>query len=464
MLVLCAPMAGERMTNGKLLIVDDDKVAMKNLEQVMKRAGYAVVATQSGGNALALLEKQPFDVVLSELRMDKVDGLQLLRRCRDNHPDTEVVLISGHATLASAVEAMRQGAFHCLAKPCQMEEVRQVVAAALEKIRHRQDRHRLKKQVEDYQDKVRILTQDSRMQHLLDMARQVAPTDCNILITGESGTGKELFARYLHHQSGRESGPFVAVNCGAFNEDLLANELFGHIKGAFTGAHSDKKGLLEAASGGTLFLDEITEMSPAMQVKLLRVIQEKEVLPLGATTPVKVDVRFIAATNRDVQEMVKQGGFRQDLYFRLNVVNLHIPALSARREDVPLLAHHFLAKHAALMGKAVDELAPDALDLLRAYDFPGNVRELENIIERGVALTVGHSISPAHLPDDLRELSIRTFRKKAGRIPTLEQQEQDYIAWVLQEAGGNQTHAAQLLGIDRVSLWRKLKRYEVEKG
>jgi transcriptional regulator with PAS, ATPase and Fis domain len=205
-------------------------------------------------------------------------------------------------------------------------------------------------------------------------------------------------------------------------------------------------------------------MSPAMQVKLLRVIQEKEVLPLGATKPVPVDVRFVAATNRDVQEMVKAGGFRQDLYFRLNVVNLHIPALSARKEDVPLLAHHFLLKHATLMGKDVTELTPDTLDLLRAYDFPGNVRELENIIERGVALTTTQRIEPAHLPDDLRELSIRTFRKKEGRIPTLEKQEQDYITWVLQEAGGNQTLAAKMLGIDRVSLWRKLKRYEVEKA
>ena len=452
------------MTSGKLLIVDDDKVAMKNLEQVLRKEGYAVTATQSGGNAQALLEKQPFDVVLCELRMDKVDGMQLLKRCRESLPDTEVILITGHATLESAVEAMKQGAFYYLAKPCQPDEVREVVAGALEKIRLRRESGSLRAQVESYQDKVRILTQDSRMQHLLDMARQVAPTDCNILITGESGTGKELFARYLHHHSRRHARPFVAVNCGAFNEELLANELFGHVKGAFTGAHADKKGLLEAASGGTLFLDEITEMSPTMQVKLLRVIQEKEVLPLGATMPVKIDVRFIAATNRNVQEMGKQGGFRQDLYFRLNVVNLHIPALSARREDMPLLAHHFLLKHAALMGKDVKELAPDALDLLRAYDFPGNVRELENIIERGVAITTGHRIEAAHLPGDLRDLSIRTFRKKAGRIPTLEEQEQDYISWVLQEAGGNQTLAAQMLGIDRVSLWRKLKRYEVEKG
>ncbi|MDP2029591.1 MAG: sigma-54 dependent transcriptional regulator [Thiobacillus sp.] len=452
------------MTSGKVLIVDDEKVAMKNLEHVMKKEGYAVSASQSGSNALTLLEKQTFDVVLTDLRMEKVDGMQILKRCRESHPDTEVILITGYATLESAVEAMKHGAFYYIAKPYRLDEVRKVVAEALEKTRLKRENRSLREQVESYQGKVRILTQDSRMQHLLDMARQVAPTDCNILITGESGTGKELFARYLHHHSRREAGPFVAVNCGAFNEELLANELFGHSKGAFTGAHADKKGLLEAASGGTLFLDEITEMSPAMQVKLLRVIQEKEVLPLGATTPVKIDVRFIAATNRDVQEMVKQGGFRQDLYFRLNVVNLHIPALSARKEDVPLLAHHFLAKHAALMGKDVAELAPDTLDLLRAYDFPGNVRELENIIERGVALTNGYSIEPAQLPDDLRELSIRTFRKKAGRIPTLEEQEQDYIIWVLQESGGNQTLAAQTLGIDRVSLWRKLKRYEVEKA
>ena len=448
----------------RILIVDDDKNAMKNLEHAMRKEGHAVVATQSGGNALSLLEKQPFDVVLCELRMDKVDGMQILKRCREKHPDTEVILIGHRVTLESAVEAMRQGAFYCLDKPVRAEEVRRLTDEALEKNRLKRENRKLMKQAGSHRDKVPILSQDAAMQHLLEMARQIAPTDCNILITGESGTGKELFARYLHHHSRRAPGPFVAVNCGAFNEELLANELFGHAKGAFTGAHTDKKGLLEAAAGGTLFLDEITEMPPAMQVKLLRAIQEKEVLPLGSTLPVPVNVRFVAATNRNVQEMVKAGSFRQDLYFRLNVVNLHIPALSARKEDVPLLAHHFLLKHAALMGKAVSELSPEALELLGAYDFPGNVRELENIIERGVALAAGPRIEAAHLPADLRDLPFRTFRKKAGRIPTLDEQEQDYITWVLQEAGGNQTQAAQMLGIDRVSLWRKLKRYAVEKA
>jgi len=450
------------MSKGKMLIVDDEKVAVRNLEHVMKKEGYDVVATQSGTNALAHLEKQAFDVVLTDLRMEKVDGMQVLARCRQNCPDTEVILITGYATLESAVDAMKHGAFYYIAKPFRLDEVRKVVAEAMEKVRLRRENRALREQVESFAGKVRIITQDGEMQRLLDMARQVAPTDCNVLLTGESGTGKELFAQYLHHHSKRSDGPFLAINCGAFNEELLANELFGHVKGAFTGAATDKKGLLVAADGGTLFLDEITEMAPAMQVKLLRAIQEKEVLPLGATVPLKVDVRFVAATNRDVREMVAEGKFRQDLWYRLNVVNLNIPPLSKRREDVPLLAYHFLAKCAARMGKPVTEISAEAMGILRAYDFPGNVRELENIVERGVAIAGGDTIETAHLPNDLRELTIRTFRKKEGRLPSLEEQERDYIEWVLAEAGGNQTLAAQILGIDRVSLWRKLKRYQGE--
>jgi DNA-binding NtrC family response regulator len=453
-------------SKGRLLIVDDEKVAVRNLEHVMKKEGYEVTATQSGANALAFLDKQSFDVVLTDLRMEKVDGMQILKKCRETSPDTEVVLITGFATLESAVDAMKHGAFYYIAKPFRLDEVRKVVAEAMAKIELRRENQALREQVESYQGKVRIMTQDAEMQRLLEMARQIAPTDCNVLITGESGTGKELFAQYLHHHSKRggteNAGPFLAVNCGAFNEELLGNELFGHSKGAFTGAGADKKGLLVAASNGTLFLDEITEMSPAMQVKLLRVIQEKEVLPLGATMAVKVDVRFVAATNRDVQEMVKRGEFRQDLYFRLNVVNLFVPPLSRRRDDVPLLAYHFLKKCAARMGKPVSQISTETMDILRRYDFPGNVRELENIIERGVAVATGDTIEVAYLPEDLRDLSMLTFRKKDGRLPSLEEQERDYIRWVLQETGGNQTLAAQILGIDRVSLWRKLKRYQLE--
>jgi DNA-binding NtrC family response regulator len=447
---------------GKLLIVDDEKVALKNLEYVLKKEGYEVTATQSGANALGLLDKQLFDVILTDLRMEKVDGMQVLKKCRESCPDSEVIMITGFATLESAVEAMKHGAFYYIAKPFRLDEVRKVVSEALEKIRLKRENRELRQQIERYQGHVKIITQDAAMQKLLEMARQVAPTDCNVLITGESGTGKELFARYLHCHGNRIDGPFLAVNCGAFSEELLTNELFGHEKGAFTGASGDKKGLIEAASGGTLFLDEITEMSPSMQVKLLRVIQEREVLRLGGTEPIKVDVRFVAATNRDLQESMKNGSFRQDLYFRLNVVNLHIPPLSQRKEDIPLLSCFHLNKFTALMKRPVMEISPEAMALLKVYDFPGNVRELENIIERGVAISSGNVIEAAHLPDDLRELSIRTFRRKDGKIPTLEDQEKDYIRWVLMESGGNQTLAAQTLGIDRVSLWRKLKRYDLE--
>ncbi len=447
----------------RLLLVDDERIALRNLEHVLAKEGYAITATQSGPHALELLDSQPFDLVLTDMKMDKVDGMTLLRRCKAQHPDTEVIMITGYATLETAVAAMKEGAFHYIAKPFRLDEVRKTVAEALEKIRLKRENRALRAQLDAFTGRTRIITRDGGMQKLLDMARQVAPTGCNVLITGESGTGKELFARYLHDNGGRAEGPFLAVNCGAFNEELLANELFGHEKGAFTGAIG-KTGLLVAAHGGTLFLDEVTEMSPAMQVKLLRAIQEKEVLPIGGTKPAKVDVRFIAASNRNMKDWVADGRFRQDLYFRLNVVNLHIPPLSQRREDIPLLAQHFLDRAAPVMGKPVHTISEDALALLKAYDFPGNVRELENIIERGVAICQGDTLEAGHLPDDLRDLTIRAFRRRDGRVIPLEEQERDYILWVLEEAHGNQTLAAQMLGIDRVSLWRKLKKYGEEKG
>ena len=450
------------MQNGKILIIDDEKIALKNLEHIMKKEGYTVFATQSGQNAIKLLEEQSFDVVLTDLRMEKVDGMQILKRCHELYPDTEVIMITGFATLETAVETMKHGAFYYISKPFKLDEVRKVVHEAVEKVRLKHENQQLREQIENYQGKVKIITQDAHINKILDTARQIAPTDCNVLLSGESGTGEELFARYIHFSSNRSEGAFFAINCGAFTEELLSNELFGHEKGAFTGATTMKKGLIEMASGGTLFLDEITEMPPSMQVKLLRVIQEKEVLRLGATEPLKVDVRFIAATNRDIQSAIKTGNFRQDLYFRLNVVLLHIPPLSERKDDIPLLSYYFLKKYSLLMKKTVTEISPDVIALLMNYDFPGNVRELENIIERGVALSTGSSIETAHLPEDLRELSIKTFRRKEGKIPSLEDQEMSYITWVLNEVGGNKTLAAQILGIDRVSLWRKLKKYGLD--
>jgi len=446
----------------KILIVDDEKVTTKNLEHVMKKEGYEVIGTESGQNALKLLDEHQFDVILTDLRMEKVDGVQILKRCRELYPDTEVIMITGYATLESAIHAMKQGAFYYIAKPFKLDEVRKVVKEAVEKVKLKKENIALREQIEKYQGNVKIITQDANMHRLLETARQIAPTDCNVLISGESGTGKELFARFIHFNSKRAEGPFFAINCGAFTEELLSSELFGHEKGAFTGAITMKKGLIEMASQGTLFLDEITEMPSSMQVKLLRVIQEREVLRVGGTEPLKVDVRFIAASNRDIQDSIKSGRFRQDLYFRLNVVSIHIPPLSERKDDIPFLSYYFLKKYAILMKKDITEISQDVIALLMNYDFPGNVRELENIIERGVALANGNTIEVAYLPEDLKELSIRTFRKKEGKFPSLEEQEEAYIKWVLKEVGGNKTLAAQILGIDRVSLWRKLKRYGLE--
>jgi len=443
----------------RLLVVDDERIALKNLEHVLRKEGYDIVATESGSKALKHLEKEEFSVVLTDLHMPKVDGLQILERSRELCPDSEVIMITGYATVDSAVEAMKKGAYHYIAKPYRLDEVRKVVAEAVEKNRLRKENLKLRKHLEHLQEHGKIITQNLKMRKLLEMAKQVAPTDCNIIITGESGTGKELLARYVHQCSLRSDGPLLAINCGAFNEELLVNELFGHEKGAFTGANSLKKGLIEMASHGTLFLDEITEMSLAMQVKLLRVIEEKQVLRLGAIKPLDVDVRFIAATNRDIQDAIKSGHFRQDIFFRLNVVSLHIPPLSEHKDDIPLLVYYFLEKHAAAMKKDVKDVSPQVIKILMDYGFPGNIRELENVIERGIALCQGDTLEPVHLPKDITELEIWTFHGEDDRYPTLEEREKTYILWLLKKVGGNKTRAAELLGIDRISLWRKLKRY-----
>ncbi len=448
------------MNAGRILVVDDEKIAVRNLEHILKKEGYAVTATQSGAQALHYLEQQPFELVLTDLRMEKVDGLKVLAYCQDHLPDVEVIVITGFSTIDSAIEVMKKGAFYYLAKPFRLEEVRKVVAEAMAKVQLKLENKRLREQMASYQLKVRPITQNPAMLKLLETARQIAASDCNVLITGESGTGKELLAKYLHAQSDRRQAPYLAVNCGAFNEELLANELFGHEKGAFTGAVSSKPGLLEAAAGGTLLLDEITEMPLSMQVKLLRVIQEREILRLGSTQPTRIDVRFVAATNRDLRQLVQDGRFRQDLYFRINVVNLHIPPLASRREDIPLLAAYFLQKYATALRRNIQEISAAAMDILENYHYPGNVRELENIIERGVALATGETLNVAHLSDELRKVNVRTFARQDGKIPSLEDVERDYIYWVLDEARGNQSVAASIIGIDRVSLWRKLKRFQ----
>jgi len=452
--------------SARILVVDDEAAALKNLAHLLRKEGYEVTARQSGAAGLQALQQHEFELLLTDLIMKGVDGMALLRQAKVLQPECEVIVITGHATLDSAIEAMREGAFHYVAKPYRIDEARQVVKSALDVVRLRRENRTLKRRIESYEGGLNIVTQDAAMLRLLDTARQIGPTDCNVLVTGESGTGKELLARYLHNHSNRANGRFVAVNCGALQEELLTNELFGHEKGAFTGADRQKRGLIEIAEGGTLFLDEVTEMPTAMQVKLLRVIQEREFLRVGGTEPVAVDVRFIAASNRNLDENVANGRFRADLFYRLNVVNLALPPLRERRDDITLLAFFFLKKFAQTMGKPINDMTPDAQQRLNRYDYPGNVRELSNLIERGVALARETTLELTHLPESLKNLSLRitgpTGHESSGELHTLEKNEASYITQVLAHTGGNRNQAADILGIDRVSLWRRIKRYGLE--
>ena len=428
----------------------------------MLKEGYEVLALESGVEAIKRLEKTEFDLVLTDLKMQPIDGLQILEHAKDLHPDTEVILITAYATVDTAVEAMKKGAYHYISKPFKLDEVRHTVRTALEKRQLKKEVTELRAKVKEHDQLPMIIGKSPKILALQDTIKQIAPTDCNVLILGETGTGKELVARAIHALSPRAEARFLAFNCGAFSEELLANELFGHEKEAFTGARGVKKGLLEAASGGTVLLDEIGDMPLPMQVKLLRVLQEKRLIRVGGTEEIPVDIRVLAATNKDLRKEVRKGTFRQDLYYRLNVITLEVPALTDRRDDIPLLAYHFLKKFADAQSKGVQKISDEVMDILMAYQFPGNVRELENIIERAVALCEGDTVQPNHLPPDLQQFTLRVHRPRQREFLTLEDQEKEYISWVLRKTKGNKTKAAEILGIDRVSLWRKLKKYKLE--
>jgi DNA-binding NtrC family response regulator len=445
-----------------ILIVEDEDIARRNLEHILRKEGYEVIAANSGSKALDLLRQREFDLVLTDLKMEKVDGMQVLAKSRELHPYTEVIVITGYATVDSAVESMKEGAYHYIAKPYKIDEIRQIVGQALTKRRLQLENLELRESLKKAQPVPFIVGKSKAITEVLETIRQIASSDTNVLILGESGTGKELAARAIHHLSRRSAKRFVAFNCGSFTDELMANELFGHERGAFTGAVQEKKGLLQTADGGTVFLDEIGDMPMSMQVKLLRVIQEKELLRVGGVDPMPVDVRFVAATHRDLQQDVKSGHFRQDLYYRLNVIALRLPPLTDRSDDIPLLVNHFLVQKSRSMQKDISTIEPQAMDLLCRYSWPGNVRELENIMERAVALENGPVIRVADLPDYIDNLTIETYRHTPSEIPSLEDQEKRYIQWVLDKSDGNKTKAAKIMGIDRVSLWRKLKRYGIE--
>lgn len=445
-------------TPGRILVVDDDDLTLKNIRRLLGKAGHKISAMTSPTRALNKLAEDAFDLLITDLRMPHMDGLTLLNQAKRRTPDLEVILITGYASLDGAVEATKQGAFHYLAKPFTPDQLREIVTLALAQKRLRDQGAR-----RNFAGPGPVIIGRSpKIRQLEEAIRHIAPTDCNVLIIGESGTGKELFAKAIHAHSRRAKGPFVAFNCGAFTEDLISNELFGHEKDAYTGATSRKAGLLEAASGGTLFLDEIGEMPFSMQVKLLRVIQEREVIRVGGTRAIPLDIRILAASAGDLKTAATEGAFRQDLYFRLNVVNIVLPRLNERRQDIPLLAYHVLEKLDRRMKKKVKAISPEAMALLTGYAFPGNVRELENIIERAMAVCQGETIQVRDLPPDLADLELYSYQRPDGPALTLEELEKDYISHVLEITGGVRTHAAKILGIDRASLWRKIKKYGLD--
>lgn len=448
-------------TQPSLLIIDDEPIATKNLTHLFTKLGYQVTARTTGTGGFKMLEQQNFDIVITDLKMDKVDGMGILKKAQLIDPDLPVIMLTGHGSYDSVVQAMKMGAYHYLTKPYQLDEIREVVKNALELVTLKRENKKLKLHLQEDHSQHQIITQDPTTLQLLNTMKQVAPSDCSVIITGESGTGKELAARYIHANSQRSNNPFMAINCGALQEELLANELFGHEKGAYTGAGNAHQGLIETAEGGTLFLDEIAEMSLNMQVKLLRVLQENEIQRLGGTKTFAIDVRFLAATNRDLEREVTEGRFRQDLFYRLNVIQIHLPPLSERKDDIPLLAYHFLQKHSQSMKKEIDDFEPEVMEVLSQYGFPGNIRELENIIERAIVLATEKKITLAQLPATLTEHSISVMRFDKNRLPTLDEQEIEYIKWVLDKCGGNRTKAATILGIDRVSLWRKIKKHDL---
>ena len=446
---------------GDILIVDDDPVGLRNLARSLKKEGSSITLASSGKEALKKIQNHRFDLILSDLVMEEVNGIDLLKHVKRNTPETEVVILTGFATVATAIEAMKKGAYHYLQKPFRLEELRSVVGNALEKVQMRREIRRLTSEKAPGQGIEQIIGRSPSIIQLKKIIPQVASTDSNILITGESGTGKELVARAIHQESRRAQKRFVAINCGSFSEDLLANELFGHEKEAYTGALTVHPGLLESANGGTLFFDEVGDMPLAMQVKLLRVIQERELMRVGGVKAISIDVRIIGATNKDLKKVIESGQFRQDLFYRLNVVPIHLPALSERKEDVPLLVNYFLKKILTRSNKSLVGFTPEAMELLKKYSYPGNVRELENIVERCAAFATEEHLHPEDLPSDIKELEIFSFHREAEAYRSLAELERDYIHWVMEEVGRNKSQAARILGIDRVSLYRKLKKYQI---
>jgi DNA-binding NtrC family response regulator len=454
------------VSDPRILIVDDETAILDTLRILLKREGFQVDTAVGGQQGIDRMHEAKPDVVLTDVRMPGVGGLEVLLAARDLDASMPVILMTAQASLQTAIRAVNEGAYYYIQKPFANDELVAIVRRAAESRQLKRENQQLRTEIRrrDRGDAVRPIGRSKPFLDVLKLAETVGPTDSTVLISGQSGTGKEVLAHYIHEMSNRAEGPFVSINCGALPENLLESELFGHVRGSFTGAVRDKQGLFVAAKAGSFFLDEVGEMSPATQVKLLRVLQEREVIPVGATEAIPVDVRILAATNRDLDEEIRRGGFRSDLFYRLNVITLHLPPLAERPDDVALLAEHFINRFRATRGREL-RLTPETMGVLQGYDWPGNVRELENALERAAVMTPGEEILPAALPARITERAPQPLvAASLPPNPTLEIIERAYIHWVLQSESGNKTRAAEVLGIDPSTLYRKLLRYGMETG
>jgi len=450
------------MAEEKILVVDDDEAMCQFLSIMLKKEGYDVTTASDGHTAIQKVKEDGYNVVITDIKMPGISGLQLLEAVKAIDPSMPVVIMTGFASQSSAIAAVNKGAFQYLEKHASNDEVKIVVRNAIEMRKVQSQNVFLKRQLRKWHDNKEIIGSSEEMANVFKTIDKVADTDSTILIYGESGTGKELIAKEIHYRSGRANGSFVSINCGALPKDLLESNLFGHVRGSFTGAVKDQDGLLKVAEGGSFFLDEVSEMLPATQVKLLRALQEREIIPVGGNKPIKIDVRLIAATNADLEKMVAEGRFRADLFYRLNVIPLRLPPLRERRDDVPLLVDHFLKKLSK--GGPTKIVCKDCMDLLCAYDWPGNVRELENVIERAYVLDENGTLTPVDLPEKVRD---RNARRGSLVIDspnlTLEELEKEYILKVLTHTNWGKKKASELLGINPSTLYRKLQTYGLDK-
>jgi two-component system response regulator HydG len=447
----------------KILVVDDDASHRRMLDAVLNAEGYEVSQAEDGQGAIAAVGGRFYDLILMDLRMAQVGGIEALKQIKEISPGIPIVIMTAYASVTTAVEALKSGAYDYLTKPLDIEELRVQVKKALHHRQLEQENLYLKERLGDRFDFARIIGRSAAMGRLFESVALVAPTEATVLITGESGTGKELIANAIHQNSPRRDRPFIKVNCAALPETLLESELFGHEKGAFTGAVARKQGRFHLAHTGSIFLDEIGEMALTTQAKILRVLQEREFEPLGSTHTAKVDTRVIAATNKNLAEEIQKGSFRQDLYYRLNVVTLEVPPLRDRREDIALLADFFLKRYAQKNRRHIKGFSPRAMDVLMRHGWPGNVRELENVVERAVIMARGEMITPGEFPDGLKDLDDAVEEAGLELTPgrSLRDVEREMVIRTLDETGGNRTHAARLLGISRRTLQLKLKEYGI---